>query len=88
MISLIYISSAARLFSDAQILAPLERSRLDNGRLGITAMLLDKEGCFIQLLEGDDEVVKTLFRKIFADRRHSGVSLLLRESIEQRDFPE
>ncbi len=62
MLSLIYVSSSTRAFSDADLVALLEQSQEKNARLDITGMLLYKDGNFMQVLEGPDDAVRQLFR--------------------------
>ena len=40
------------------------------------------------MIEGPKEAVETLYTKISADKRHSGVTLISNSPIEKRDFPE
>jgi len=56
-VPLVYVSSATELFSDTQLENLLLRSRQNNSTLGITGMLLYKDGNFMQCLEGP----KTLY---------------------------
>jgi len=86
MLSLVYVSSATRLFSDDDLKDLLRQSRDNNSRLDLTGMLLDKGGNFMQLLEGPDDALTALFAKIALDPRHRGVLELLRRPIEQREF--
>lgn len=85
---IIYASSATRKFSEAELVELLKKSRENNSRLGITGMLLYKDGNFIQVLEGEKSAVQMLFKKINADPRHKGVLILLQETIEERQFPD
>lgn len=86
MLSLIYVSSSTRAFSDADLVALLEQSREKNARLDVTGMLLYKDGNFIQALEGPDDAVRQLFQTICLDGRHRGVIRLIERQIEQREF--
>jgi hypothetical protein len=88
MLSLVYISSSRRPFSDADLLALLQKAREKNTRLNITGMLLYKGGKFIQVLEGPDDAVRQLFATIAADDRHQGTSGLQERQIEERQFPD
>ncbi|HYP06006.1 MAG TPA: BLUF domain-containing protein [Bryobacteraceae bacterium] len=88
MLSLTYVSSATREFTESELVNLLSRSRENNERHGLTGMLLYKDGSFIQVLEGPDEAVRQLFDIISADDRHRGVIRLLERQIEQREFPE
>lgn len=87
MYSIIYASSATREFSEAELVELLKKSRENNSKAAITGLLLYKDGNFIQVLEGEKSAVQMLFEKINADPRHKGVLILLRENIEERQFP-
>ncbi|HEX5226716.1 MAG TPA: BLUF domain-containing protein [Bryobacteraceae bacterium] len=87
MLSLVYISSARKLFSDEELKALLEQSREKNSRLEVTGMLLYKDGNFMQALEGPDRAVEELFRTIEQDSRHHGVLELMRNAVGTREFP-
>ncbi len=55
---LVYVSSATLLFPGEDLRALLATSRKNNAELGVTGMLLYKDGNFIQILEGDEEAVR------------------------------
>lgn len=88
MFSLVYVSSAKELFSDDDLKALLQQSRDNNTRVSVTGMLLYKDGNFMQLLEGLEETVMSLYAKIERDPRHRGVLILLRREIRERAFPD
>jgi len=85
---LVYVSSATREFSVAELSAMLATFRENNARLGITGMLLYKDGHFMQLLEGEAEPLAELFQHIVRDPRHRGVITLLEEEVAGRSFGE
>jgi hypothetical protein len=84
--SLVYVSSAVSLFSAAELIALLDQSRANNTRLGVSGMLLYKDGNTMQLLEGDREVVLGLYERIARDPRHRGLLRLVEANIETRLF--
>ena len=86
MLSLVYVSSSTSEFSEADLVALLKHSREKNTRLGLTGLLLYRDGNFMQVLEGPDNAVRQLFETILADSRHHGVILLLERQIELREF--
>jgi hypothetical protein len=88
MYRLIYVSSAIALFSEQELADLLERSRRNNRALGITGLLLYKEGNFMQCLEGPEEAVCTLTAKIKSDPRHRGMLVLLKGQHTQPEFSE
>jgi hypothetical protein len=88
MFSLVYVSSAVKPFSKAELLTLLEKSRENNTSLGISGMLLYKDGNFLQVLEGEEQKVRTLFAKIADDPRHKGSAILLQGVEKERTFPD
>ena len=85
---IVYVSSASQLFEKSELLALLEKSRAKNEQLGVTGMLLYRDGNFIAVIEGEETVVRTLMEHIARDPRHSGVITLLHEPISEREFPD
>lgn len=86
MYFLAYVSSACSPFAPAELVALLEKSRRNNAALGITGMLLYKDGNFMQILEGEEQPVRALSAKIGRDPRHSGVVTLLQGQAPEREF--
>jgi hypothetical protein len=84
--SLVYISSTEVPFTGANLEALLESSRKRNHAMGITGMLLYKDGSFMQYLEGSRDHVTRLMKKIRVDPRHSGLVVLLEEERAERLF--
>lgn len=83
---LVYVSSAAVPFTPDQLVALLAEARANNERLGVTGMLLYKDGNFLQVLEGPEETVRPLYAQIAADPRHRGIIVLLEGEIPERQF--
>jgi hypothetical protein len=71
MLQMLYVSGASAHMTDAGIKEILTASRRNNLRAGITGMLLWADGVFIQILEGEQEAVRALYRRIeqVADKR-------------------
>lgn len=88
MYFLIYASAATEPFSPAQLFDLLEKCHTNNTNLGVTGMLLYKDGNFIQLLEGEEQVVHKLYNKISEDSRHLGIINFLQGFENERQFPE
>ena len=84
--SLIYVSTATKLMSTQDLVALLHRARENNARLGITGLLLYKQGTFMQAIEGDEMAVRALYAAISKDPRHHSVSTLSATLIAQRQF--
>ncbi|MCY1695262.1 BLUF domain-containing protein [Curtobacterium sp. SL109] len=88
MLSLIYSSVATSVLEPQELTALLAQSRASNEQTGITGMLLYRNGYFLQVLEGPDAVVRRKMQTIRDDGRHTKVSVLLEDVIEDRQFPE
>ena len=86
MIYLIYVSSAVKTFSEAELIDILKKAREKNTRLGITGMLLFKEGNFLQVLEGEESEVMKLYDTIARDPRHQGLSIIDKGKLVRRQF--
>jgi hypothetical protein len=88
LIHCIYASAATRTFDTPQLADLLQKARECNHKLGLTGMLLHTEGSFFQVLEGDPEVVDSLYMRIERDERHQQVTKILHEAIPMRSFAE
>lgn len=86
LIHCIYASGAAPGCTDAEIQDLLTRSREQNALAGVTGILVSAEGSFFQVLEGEAAVVDALYARIASDRRHTRVTLIIREPIARRAF--
>lgn len=86
MYRLVYLSSAISYFSKPQLVDLLSKSRVKNATLGVTGILLYKEGDFLQLIEGERPAVEKLFATIRKDTRHGSVTILIEEECTQRLF--
>ena len=64
----------------------LAKSRKNNRQRQIVGGLLFGDGCFLQCLEGAEEIVLALYQKIEADPRHRDVTELARTPINERTF--
>ena len=83
---LAYVSSAVKLFSKHELAELLFQAREKNRKLGITGMLLYKGGKFMQVLEGEESIVRQLCESIRRDPRHHEMTVLLEENIPVRQF--
>jgi hypothetical protein len=58
-----------------------------NAKVGVTGLLLYNAGQFLQILEGQQQVLEMVFQKIERDPRHANVCRLVTEPIGRRLFP-
>ena len=86
--SLIYLSEGTVDFSQQDLRELLTKARENNSALGVSGMLLFKSGNFLQVLEGDEETVLALFKKISLDTRHARIVPLFQGVSPRRDFPD
>ncbi|MEO7414184.1 MAG: BLUF domain-containing protein [Opitutaceae bacterium] len=84
---LVYASSATVPFPEADLRALLEVSRRKNSLVGVSGMLLYRDGNFMQVLEGEEPVVRGVHLRIARDPRHSGLLTLLQGAVAERSFP-
>ncbi|AHZ86827.1 BLUF domain-containing protein [Bdellovibrio bacteriovorus] len=85
---LVYFSKAAEDLSYTDIREILEVSRRNNARLGITGLLIFRDGFFLQLLEGEQASVHKILGAIREDDRNYSVKVLIEASGQERLFAE
>ena len=86
LIHCIYASAETSRFDSSELADLLRHARNNNQRLGLTGMLLFSGGSFLQVLEGDADVVDAMYERIALDTRHGQVTLIIREPIAKRSF--
>ncbi len=64
----------------------LQVAREFNAAESITGCLIYSKNLFVQILEGNQEIIEELYGRIQVDKRHYNVQLLLTEDVEQRIF--
>ncbi|RYF67951.1 MAG: BLUF domain-containing protein [Cytophagaceae bacterium] len=82
---IVYFSQATEPF-EAQLSTMLEQSRARNAQLGITGIMLYVRGSIIQVLEGDQQQVEAMYKRIQVDGRHQQVECILNRIITKRLF--
>ena len=82
----LYRSRATHAPTESDSQALLEWSRTYNAAHDITGLLLYSDGQFLQLVEGPEAVVRSLFARIRADARHTQVVTLSDGPAPQRWF--
>lgn len=86
MQQIIYFSRATRPMSGEDLKGLLDKARTHNQAHKISGLLLYQAGFFLQVLEGDPEVVMDLFARIEKDERHTGVQMLFDQEVAERGF--
>jgi hypothetical protein len=85
---LIYASVATQDYSEGELDKILESAVRNNARLEVTGLLLYSNRRFLQVLEGNPNVLNELINRIKVDPRHEKVNILVRAPIKEREFPQ
>ncbi|MFI0395295.1 BLUF domain-containing protein [Paracoccus jiaweipingae] len=83
---LVYRSETDMPVGGEAVRALLETARRENLRLGLTGILHHEEGIFLQWLEGPEDAVRQVTRRICDDNRHSGMTVLMKGPLDHRRF--
>ena len=86
MIELVYYSEASPNLTSEDISDILETARDFNSKNSITGCLLYHNSEFLQVLEGKKKIVLDLFTSIKKDKRHSSVTLIATDNINEKSF--
>mgnify|MGYP005855013357 CR=1 FL=1 len=86
LIQLVYASRPFG-FDQATLSNLLLDSRRANQRDNITGALIARHDLYLQLLEGPDQKVEAVYRRILNDDRHVDIIRLVERPIETRLFP-
>lgn len=83
---LLYLSDATWPLTHDELEGIRLVSEQNNQALDVTGVLFYSSGHFVQLLEGDEHVIRRLFDRIACDRRHHHVRLLIERPASERIF--
>jgi hypothetical protein len=82
----VYVSQKSDGFNSAELAAMLRKAWENNEKYGITGLLLQNRGQFMQLIEGPEPSVEALLQNLKADSRHEHMSVLLDRKIPEIEF--
>lgn len=85
---LIYFSQATHPFTETELVVLLAQARARNQHQQVTGALVYGQGQFMQVLEGEEQVISQLYEHIKLDPRHRNVFKLADKEILERRFPE
>jgi hypothetical protein len=85
---LIYASRATDALTAADVEQILEASRRNNGKAGVTGILIFSSREFLQCLEGSRESINQTYARILGDPRHAEVQVLDYREVDRRLFPD
>jgi Sensors of blue-light using FAD len=86
LIRTVYVSAAAKPFTQPELRDLLSKARIHNTSKDITGLLLYHQQSFFQILEGEEDEVRSLFIRIERDARHNRVLLLSKKDVDERNF--
>ncbi len=88
MYQIVYMSTAQISMKTPDVLEILEKAQDANGEHKITGFLLYYDGCFLQVIEGQEDAISSLWENIQNDERHFDIHLIAKNKIEEREFPD
>jgi hypothetical protein len=83
---IIYSSQATVPMSLADLEEILADARAGNERRQVTGVLVYVEGVFMQILEGEEDVLRSLMHSIAIDTRHTDVKVFHEAAVAHRTF--
>jgi hypothetical protein len=85
---IVYLSQATDHLTPTTLVTLLMQARTLNERQHVTGALVYGHGQFMQIIEGEEAVVKNLYERIARDPRHRNVFTISDKSIANRRFAE
>lgn len=85
---LLYISTASRHMSPSDVESILSTARRLNETNAIRGLLISSSRHFMQVLEGEEAMVRQTYDRICADPRHHAHVILRETEVEQPQFGE
>lgn len=82
----IFTSTATRRITPQDIGDILLTSVPRNGKRGLTGLLLKYDGYFMQVIEGQSDVIDLLLDELHHDTRHKNICIILDRHLTKRDF--
>ena len=86
LIQSVYTSAAIQPMPKSKLYKILVDSRVRNKLADVTGLLVYVDGTFLQVLEGEQEMVSDLLDKISKDPRHTDVKVVYKTGVERRTF--
>jgi hypothetical protein len=86
MYHLVYISQAQENMTLTTLVVLLMQARTLNERHDVTGTLVYGDGQFMQVMEGEEAVVKDLYARVAQDARHYNVRTLAEGPLATRSF--
>lgn len=88
LVQLTYASRVTERLGSVDVKDILKSSQANNQKDGVTGALCLSDGIFLQILEGDREMVNRVYHRILADSRHKDPAILDYREVTARSFSE
>lgn len=88
MYYLVYSSHAKVPFQEKTLEQLLFQCQRNNSNKGVTGLLLYTDQKFVQVIEGEKNVIQNTYQKIQEDTRHENVEVLIEGPIKERNYPQ
>lgn len=88
LVRALYVSRATGPQTGTVTANILAASQAHNAQHGVSGVLCQGQGLYLQVLEGERAAVNRLYARILADPRHHDVQMLSFEDIAQRRYPD
>lgn len=85
---LVFASATVGEEATKSILKDREHLQKRNNQLGITGILLYENGSFFQVLEGNEKIVNTTYKRILKDSRHENIIKVATFYTNEKQFSE
>ena len=86
LIRVFYVSTAVGPQTTTVTGSILKTAQIWNAQHGVTGVLCQGQGVFLQALEGERDTITSLYERISADRRHKNVEMIHCENITERRY--
>jgi hypothetical protein len=86
LIAIVYLSTATRPYTTAMLEALLQDARSFNEKVGVTGVLLYRDGFFFQYIEGIEKNLEEVYQRIERSTGHNRIYVLLNAKVQHREF--
>ncbi len=83
---IVYSSASSEKMPKSKLYQILRQARLGNAKRGVTGILVFADNTFFQVLEGQEDVVRSLMQKITPDKRHRDVKIIFEGQVAAPAF--
>jgi hypothetical protein len=88
LVRILYVSRSVGPQTSTVTARILATAQAQNRLNGITGVLCQGQGLYLQVLEGERAAVHRLYGRLHVDRRHHDLQMLQLEEVNRRRFPD